>query len=97
MKPAFLRPAAARDLEESRDWYDGQAPGLGQAFLTEFRAALERIRSGPAAYPVAHADIRRAPLRRFPYSVLFRDLSEAVVVVAVFHGKRHPVGFKRRR
>lgn len=97
MKPTVLRPAAARDLEESRDWYNGQRPGLGRDFLAEFRATLSRVRETPAAYPAIHRDVRRAPLRRFPYSLLFRDLPEAIVVVAVFHGRRHPAGWRRRR
>ncbi len=35
-------------------------------------------------------------LRRFPYIVVFRELHDAVYVIAVFHTSRDPLVWQRR-
>lgn len=36
-RPVRLSALAARDLQQARDWFDGQEPGLGDAFLERAR------------------------------------------------------------
>lgn len=51
----------------------------------------------PEAYPVVEADIRRVVLRRFPYQVLFYHEGDALVVLACYHHRRDPAGWRARR
>jgi hypothetical protein len=34
-RPVRLSSLAARDLQQARDWFDGQEEGLGDKFLSE--------------------------------------------------------------
>lgn len=88
--PIVLRPEAQDDLLEARDWYDQQRAGLGNAFAAAVEQTLARIESMPELYGVALKDVRRGPLRRFPYVVYYRVLADRIEVIAVLHGSRNP-------
>ena len=96
MKSLLLRPAAAADLEQAWLWYEKQRAGLGDEFLEEAEAAIRRVLATPLAYAVAYKDRRRALLRRFPYSVVYRILEDQIVVLAVVHAKQRPRVWRRR-
>lgn len=96
MKRVIFRPEARRDALEAHRWYERQAPVLGIQFQDELKATIDRIGETPRAFPVLWRDTRRARLRRFPYSVFFREYEEALVVVAVLHGRRDPKLLRRR-
>jgi plasmid stabilization system protein ParE len=88
VKPVLIRPAAAADIEDAFQWYEGQRIGLGIDFRSELRATIDRLAANPLLYQVIHRDTRRALLRRFPYGVFYRVYPEAIIVVAVMHGRR---------
>jgi len=86
----FHLEAAAEHLETVA-YYETQRAGLGTSYLAEFESLLELVCEAPAQYPVRHGpDIRRAALRRFPFTVYFRESEEAVEVLAVAHHRRRP-------
>lgn len=93
----IVRPAAAEDLEEARFWYEAQRPGLGAEFLDAVEQVLSAVQEMPGRFKVAHGEMRRALVRRFPYCVFFRVRGEDVVVVGCFHGRRDPRRWKARR
>ena len=92
----LLTVEAEADLADARDWYDGEAPGIGQRFMAEFRLAAERLADNPLLYPTVRRDIRRAGFRHFPYGLFFRIRGEVVEVFACLHGSRHPRHWQRR-
>jgi plasmid stabilization system protein ParE len=96
VKPVILRPAAEADLAAAREWYSLQRPGLGDHFLDAATEAAHFIAEHPEAYQVLHRDVRRAPLRHFPYGLLFRVYPNVIVVVAVFHARRDPKIWRQR-
>jgi len=57
---------------------------------------LQRIRINPQQFPVIFVDLRRAPLRRFPYGLFFRLRADAIYVIACFHSSRDPQVWRRR-
>jgi plasmid stabilization system protein ParE len=91
-----FRRAAWDELEEAVIWYEDRRRGLGDEFLKEIEEAIERSAGRPERNPVVFCDVRRAVLRRFPYAVYFRQRNEDLVVLAVFHGRRNPLVWKRR-
>jgi len=92
-----FRPEAESELLDARAWYHDQQPGLGQAFATEVDRVLMAIVEHPLAYPRVHGETRRALVRRFPYAIYFRAMSDEVVVPAVVHGRRLPRRWRSRR
>lgn len=97
MRPLLLRPEATVEIQEAREWYEQRRPGLGGEFMAAVREVLAAIEEAPQRYPVVRRDIRRAVLRRFPYSLLYTMESERTVVIACFHGKRNPRNWYSRR
>jgi len=92
-----LRPDAHAEIAEARDWYEARRVALGAEFIAEFDAVIGRIAERPAMYARVSGETRRAVLRRFPYAVYFRVLDDAIVVLAVVHGHRHPRVWRSRR
>ena len=97
MSRLIFRAAAAADVEAAHRWYEEQRPGLGEPFLQEVQACVERILENPKSYAARSRDVRRAPLRRFPHALFYRDTPDAIIVVACFHARQHPSRWWRRR
>jgi hypothetical protein len=53
---------------------------------------IQLIRQFPHMFPAALGDIRRAVIRRFPYSIFYLPVTDAIVVLSVFHSSRKPSG-----
>ncbi len=96
MKPILVRRAAAADIKEAFEWYQTQRFGLGEEFREALRTALNRVAENPQLYQVIHRGTRRALLKRFPYSVFFREYPQVIIVVACMRGRRNPKRWQSR-
>lgn len=92
----IVLPAAIRDLEEIRDWYNERDRGVGSRFLDEIDACFSRIIENPELAPRIYRDFRRALVRRFPYSVFYEFESDRILIYAVVHSARNPLVWRRR-
>lgn len=92
MKPAVFAPSAREELGAAAEWYDAHAVGLGHAFVDCVDEIVGRIQNEPHEFPVWSGDgrFRRAVAQRFPYVIFFRELSDAVEIVAIAHAARQP-------
>ena len=91
-----FRRAAKIEFEDASAWYDEKRLGLGEEFIVEIEQAIAMAASAPQRYPVVFGDVRRTVARRFPFSIYFRVRNDALVVLAVFHGRRNPAVWQRR-
>ncbi|MEQ8791959.1 MAG: type II toxin-antitoxin system RelE/ParE family toxin [Pirellulaceae bacterium] len=94
--PVVLRPEASQDAETTRDYYELQLSGLGQAFLGQLNDVLQRITDTPQIYAPVWNDVRAARLRRFTYVVYYRIRKDRIEVLAVVHGSRDTTAWKSR-
>ena len=92
----LIRPEAEADLVEARQWYEARRQGLGDDFLLCVDAKLATIQRHPALFPIVRKNVRRAPLRRFPYGVFYIAEERTIAVVAVFHLARDPARWQAR-
>lgn len=96
MKPVILRARAERDLEDIRDWYQREQPGLDLRFLAHLEKLLQTISRHPQLYARLEKDVRRAArVGPFPYSVYYRDLKDRIIVLTVVHNSRYPDTWRR--
>jgi plasmid stabilization system protein ParE len=92
-----LHPEARAELRSAALWYDERRPGLGDEFISEISASLDRVRDAPESYPAwpgtraSDPLIRRATLQRFPYVIAFEKHEQHVLVLAVAHARRRPL------
>jgi len=92
-----LRPLVESDLDEATRWYEERQPGLSEIFLKRVGESLARIEENPRLYAILHRDIRRAPLRQFPYGIYYALIKNEIHILAVVHDARHPSVWRRRR
>ena len=86
----ILRPQAEAELAEAIDWYESRGKGLGADFMRAVDAAIAAIGRNPDQYQIVKGQVRRAVLRRFPYSLIYVASEHEVTVLACFHGRRDP-------
>ena len=88
----LFHPAAEAEFLESVGYYESRVPGLGAAFIKEFEALAKLIDHAPKGWQVElEPDIRKAPLQRFPLSILYREREASVQILAVAHNRRRPL------
>jgi plasmid stabilization system protein ParE len=94
---AIFHRLAAREFRLARDWYRERSPDTAQHFRDAVDQAMNRIAAGPEALPRLVGAYRLVRAGRFPYVLIFRQLSEEMsMVLAVAHTSRRP-GYWRRR
>lgn len=94
--PVFFLPEAEEDLREAQAWYDSRAFGLGERFFVTVDSTVLRIGETPLQFPLVHANIRRALVRRFPYALYFRVEPAAVFMIACAHTSRDSAHWQSR-
>lgn len=70
--------------------------GLGDELLAEITAVFDRIAVLPTLYAILREDVRVCRVRRFPYVIYYRALSDKVEVLAVLHGSRDESAWRSR-
>lgn len=78
------------------DRYDSDRPGLGDQFLDVIERAVDDIASAPLRWRLVDGRHRRRVVKRFPYSIYYRLIESAVVIVAIAHHKRAPEYWRSR-
>ena len=97
-----LHPEAQAELRSAALWYEERRPGLGDEFVSEISASLDRVSDAPESYPVWPGTrtegslIRKATTQRFPYVIAFEEHERHLLVLAVAHSKRRPLYWLRR-
>ena len=97
MKPLIVIDEAESDIADAFGFYLPRSEAVADRFLASIRAVLLRVQENPMAFPRVNQVMRRARILGFPHSVYFREDPNLIVVVAVFHGRRHPSIWKARR
>lgn len=86
-----FHPAAESEFLESVGYYESKVQGLGQALINEFSALVSLIVDNPDAWQVeAKPGIRKAPLNRFPLSIIYRRSIGDIQILAIAHHHRRP-------
>lgn len=88
--PVALRRRVGADLNAAYHWYEAQRQDLGHQFLSDFKAMVESIQEFPQSFTRVNEKVRRANLKRFPYSVFYQEESKRIVVLSVIHQSRDP-------
>jgi toxin ParE1/3/4 len=96
MRKIIFTPEALDDLRAAKDWYERQQTGLAAQLEEAVHTVLMRVQHMPESAPEAVPPFRRVPIRRFRYSLYYRVVPTAVVVVLLHHTSRDPATILRR-
>ena len=92
-----IHEAAEAEINEAADFYDLVDPGLGVVFVDEVQRAIESISEFPDAAPLVRGRVRKNPLVKFPYSLVYSVRPDEIRLLAVAHQKRRPFYWRGRR
>jgi plasmid stabilization system protein ParE len=96
MKRVAFHEEASCEMNEAAQYYEERAVGLGLTFLAEVEDSVAQILSNPEACQRERGEIRRKPIRHFPYSLLYAIEADYIRVIAVAHQKRRPGHWRNR-
>jgi toxin ParE1/3/4 len=96
MKKVRFHPDAEAEMLAAAAHYETQQEGLGGRFLAATQDAANRIGINPSLYRPVQGDVRRCLAKVFPYGILFRDLPDGIIIIAVMHLHRDPDYWKAR-
>lgn len=89
-------PPAEEEMIEASDFYEGRSEGLGFEFLDDVQRTIDIVRDYPKIGRSIAADLRRTVMLRFPFSIIYFEGQDEIVIIAVAHAKRRP-GYWRGR
>jgi plasmid stabilization system protein ParE len=92
--PVRISEEADAEVAEAARWYETHRASLGIEFLEAIDTAVVRIaenpRIGSMVPGVSDQAIRQRPVRRFPYHVVYMELSDRLQILAIAHDRRKP-------
>ena len=91
-----FRKEAEFDIDACFDYYEEKREGLGHDFLLCIEEALGKLRRNPLIYQPIHKELRRIPIRRFPYRLFYLVKHNRVIIAAVFHARKDPQAWRKR-
>ena len=97
MRRVVRHPEAYQELEAAALWYERQQPGLGEIFLEEYQATLQRILDDPERWHKIRGDNRKLNLHGFPFAIVYEMKGDTVDLRAVMHLHRRPAYWSHRQ
>ncbi len=86
-----LHPEAELDVAKAIDFYVEQAGAkVAARFLDEFDRVAHLLLENPGFGTLAKNGRRTFPLKVFPYSVVYRNLDNGLLILVVRHQRRKP-------
>jgi plasmid stabilization system protein ParE len=97
-RPVRITPLAEADIERAQDDYEAREQGLGNRFVLQVRATLDRIAINPFQYQIVPGtrEARRARVQQFPFGRWYRVEPDESIVVACLAHRSDPALAKRR-
>ncbi|HXC40005.1 MAG TPA: type II toxin-antitoxin system RelE/ParE family toxin [Burkholderiales bacterium] len=92
-----LHSEASKELAEAAEFYRERGGiALARAFLNEFERVISLLERYPELGTPASGGLRIQPLRRFPYSMVYRPAREGLQILVIGHQHRRPHYWKGR-
>ena len=83
-------PSVGQDVAEAMRRYRAVSQRLGEEFRAELRRLIAMAAANPNRFHPIKPGFHRANLKRFPYHIIYREVSEGIRVTLVRHHRRHP-------
>ena len=89
-------PAAEEEMSEAAAFYEAASVSLGDDFLEDVQLTINTLRAHPEIGVRIDPNLRRALLRRFPFSVIYSVEVDGILVVSIAHHRQRPGYWKTR-
>jgi toxin ParE1/3/4 len=92
-----LHPAAEHELQRAQDWYAARSAQAAFHFNDRVWNTISAIQRNAELFAPFYRDYRRAVVVKFPYLIIFRIADDVIRVLAIAHGKRKSLYWRRRQ
>jgi plasmid stabilization system protein ParE len=96
MLPINYLPGTQRDFDEAFDWYASRSGIAAVRFTDAIDASLLRISQNARMIAFVDDIHQGCPVKRFPFRIIFRELEDQILIVAIAHAKRRPNYWRSR-
>jgi hypothetical protein len=96
IKPIDYDRLAMREIRFARHYYGRIRAELAIRFMAAFTDSIRRIERTPQSFTPHTHGTRIAPIRKFRHWIVFIELPQHILIVALMHSSRRP-GYWRRR
>lgn len=100
MKKAVRPSSFAQDeIQYYLQRYESESPGLGDRLWREIQTVIALIADHSSIGEPVHRTrglVRRVPLRRFPFFIIYRERDDDVQIIALAHTSRRPNYWRSR-
>lgn len=88
--PVIFLPRASLAIVDAMEYYERVRPGHGTLFQMEIERTIDIIAHWPASYERVTPRLRRAPIRRFADTVVYRPFPSFIRVINLVPDRRDP-------
>jgi toxin ParE1/3/4 len=85
-----LSDEAEVDFDKSYEFYYEDSPKVADTFFKRINLGFENIKQNPTSFPIAHKDVRKYVVKKFPFVIYYRIIDSIIQVIAIFHTSRNP-------
>jgi plasmid stabilization system protein ParE len=101
VKPDRFDEAALAEYAAAVRWYFERDPAVAHRFREHVLGTIATICESPALSPPVRGvpkrlGVRRRVIARFPYSIVYVELEDEVLILAVAHSRRRPSYWHKR-
>ena len=96
MKPGAYLHAASAEMERSAVWYEKRGEGLGLRLHAAIKEAEVFISKNPNLGTPHRRNTRKWLVPGFPYSLIYPEEAQRILICAVANWKRRPGYWLRR-
>jgi len=96
LRGIIFHPDVDAELVEAARYYETRSPGIGSDLIAEVEHSLAQIAIAPEMYQQIGKRVRRKPLSRFPYNLIYLVFPDQIHIVAFAHQKRRPFYWRKR-
>jgi len=97
VKPVRFHPEAEVELAAEASYYEEHSSGLGERFVREVQAAVDLASAFPLIGAPYKYNTRRVFPKKFPFSVVYRELASELVVLAIAPFPRRSAYWRSRK
>ena len=97
MYNVVFKTEVALEVQEAYNWYYEIEENLAERFLSVLDSFYDVIIKNPAQYQIIHKNKRSVFIKDFLYQIIYSIFESDVVVFSVFHTKRNPKIWKKRK
>jgi plasmid stabilization system protein ParE len=88
---------AKLDIKEAASYYNEKENSkLADDFLSAINEKLIQVQKKPNSFSEDSDGVRKTVIRRFPYNIYYIVISPIILILAVWHKKRNPDGWRNR-